>query len=303
VTYLTIYSIPKAFTDPHVSLIQRNALESWRWLGDEVEVMLMGDDPGVAEAANEYGATHVPASERNEYGTPLLDWAFREARARGAGEVLCYVNGDIVLLDDFVAALRRLPGEPHLAIGRRWDCEIRSPLDFSAGAEPLRNWARHHGVLDLGRGSDYFAYPREIDFGLPAFAVGRPGWDNWLIGRALELAMPLIDITPSVTVIHQNHDYRHVAQRPGADWEGPEADRNRTLAGRQDRYIHSPFNATHLLEPEGLRRARSLGHVRAKVEELVALRPSAAPLRWLIGRARRMSSRGDPQQDGDVGRA
>jgi hypothetical protein len=291
-TYLTLFSIPKGFSDSHVALIQGNALESWRELGDEVQVLLMGDDPGVAEAAREHGATHVADAERNEYGTPLLDWAFREARARGTGEILCYVNADIVLLDDFVAALRRLSRERWLAIGQRWNCDIRSPLDFSAGSAALGVQARREGTLDLGRGSDYFVYPREADFGLPAFAVGRPGWDNWLIGRARQLGLALIDLTPSVTVIHQNHDYGHVTQRSGADWEGPEADRNRALAGRLDRYVHTPFNATHLLTPKGLRRARSARHLRARVEEFVALRPSAEPLRRLIKLVRRVQGTG-----------
>jgi hypothetical protein len=281
-TYLTIFSIPKAFTDPHVSMIQRNALQSWRRLGDEVEVLLIGDDPGVAEAARECGATHIGGAAINEYGTPLLDWAFREAAARGSGEVLCYVNADIVLLDDFLAAVRRLPREAYLAIGQRWDCDVGSALDFSGGDASLRGWARRNGRLDLGRGSDYFVYPRRADLGLPSFAVGRPGWDNWLIGHALQVGLSLIDMTPSVTVIHQNHDYRHVAEQRGSDWEGPEAERNRQLAGWLDRYVHSPFNATYLLTPDGLRRARSPRHLRAKAEEFVALRPIATPLRRLI---------------------
>jgi hypothetical protein len=288
-TRLTLFTLPKPFTDPHISMIQRNALASWRHLGSDVEVLVMGDDPGVAEAAGEYGATHIGDAATNDFGTPLLDWAFGQAAEQGSGETLCYLNADIVLLDDFLQALSRLPHDPNLAIGQRWDCDVTTPLDFDCDGRSLAAWAREHGKLDLCRGSDYFAYPRAVDFGMPEFAVGRPGWDNWLIGRALTLGMPLIDITPSVTVIHQNHDYRHVAQRVGADWDGPEADRNRELAGTLDRYMHSPANATRVLTPQGLRRPRSLRHLRAKTEEVVALRPAAAPLRWLIRLVRRSS--------------
>ena len=284
---LTLFTIPKGFTDPHVSLIQRNALASWRALGSEVEVLVMGDDPGVAETAREFGATHVGDPATNEYDTPLLDWAFAQAALRGSGERLCYVNADIILLEDFLAATLRLPREAHLAIGQRWDCDIRAPIDFATEGRSLAPWARHSGKLDLGRGSDYFVYPKGTDFGLPPFAVGRPGWDNWIIGRTLDLGLPLIDLTPSVTVIHQNHDYGHVANRLGSDWEGPEARRNRTLGGWLDRYLHTPSNATHLLTRDGLRRARSAKHVRAKLEAFVALRPVAAPLRALIRLVRR----------------
>ena len=151
----------------------------------------------------------------------------------------------------------------------------------------MREWARRHGKLDLGRGSDYFAYPRTLDFGLPPFAVVRPGWYNWMMCRTLELGVPLIDVTPSATVIHQNHDYRHVTSRTGSDWEGPEADTNRQLAGWLDRYVHSPSNATHVLAPGGLRRARSPKHLRAKAEEALALKPAAAPVRSLVRLVRR----------------
>ena len=100
-----------------------------------------------------------------------------------------------------------------------------------------------------------------------------------MMGRTLELGYPLVDMTPVTTVIHQNHDYGHVAARSGSDWEGPEADRNRELGGWLDRYIHSPANATHMLTADGLRPARSRRHLRAKAEEFVALRPVAAPIR------------------------
>ena len=290
-TRLTIFSLPKGFVDPHITLIQRNALASWRDLGPDVEVLLMGDDPGVKEAAAEFGVTYVGDPAKNEFGTPLLDWAFREAAARGSGEFLCYVNADIILLPDFMDALARLPRTGHLAIGQRWDCDITAPLDFDSERDKLAQWAQTHGTLDLRRGSDYFLYPRHTDFGLPPFAVGRPGWDNWMMGRALEMRVPLIDITPVVTVIHQNHDYRHVAARSGSDWEGPEADRNRELAGWLERYVHTPANATRELTSGGLRRPRSPAQMRAKLEAFVSLRPAAAPLRSIVAAVRRLQGR------------
>ncbi|MCW3032496.1 MAG: hypothetical protein JWM60_841 [Solirubrobacterales bacterium] len=288
---LTVFSIPKGFVDPHISLIQRNAVRSWVGLGADVEVLLMGDDPGAAEVARELGATHVGDPAKNEFGTPLLDWAFAQAAQRGSGELLCYVNADILLLSDFLAAVRRLPAVPLLAIGQRWDCDVTEPLEFDGADAQLAAWARSAGALDRGSGSDYFVFPRDTDFGIPPFAVGRPGWDNWMMGRTLELGYPLIDMTRSTTVIHQNHDYGHVAARSGSNWEGPEADRNRELAGRIDRYVHSPANATQLLTPDRLLPARSARHVRAKAEEFLALRPAAAPLRHLLRGARRLSAR------------
>jgi hypothetical protein len=109
-----------------------------------------------------------------------------------------------------------------------------------------------------------------------------------MMGRTIELGLPLIDITASITAIHQNHEYGHVAKRTGTDWEGPEAKRNRKLGGWLETYLHTPANATHELTPTGLRRTRSLRHLRARFEAFVALRPAAAPLRRLVKLARRL---------------
>ncbi len=287
-TLLTIFTIPRSFTDSHAALMQNNALASWKHLGGDVEVLVMGDDDGVAEAAREHRAIHIGGALTNEFGTPLLDWAFATAAACASGELLCYSNADIVLLDDFLDAVKRLPDRPYLAIGQRWDADVGEPLDFAQGGAKLRAWARAHGKYDPGRGSDYFVFRRETDFGLPPFAVGRPSWDNWMMGRARQLHLPLIDMTPSVLVIHQNHDYAHVATGRDGGVEGPEAEANRRLGVAQTGlaragYYHHVANATHLLTPNGLRRALSRRHIRARIEEFVYMRPIAAPVRklWL----------------------
>ncbi len=44
--FLTIFTAPKPFTDPHIKIIQRNAIQSWMHLQD-VTVMLIGDEPGL----------------------------------------------------------------------------------------------------------------------------------------------------------------------------------------------------------------------------------------------------------------
>ena len=48
--FLTIFTAPKPFTNPHINIIQRNAIQSWMRLKD-VEVLLIGDEAGIPEAA------------------------------------------------------------------------------------------------------------------------------------------------------------------------------------------------------------------------------------------------------------
>ena len=43
---ITIFTAPKPFTNPHIDLIQRNAIQSWLHLGDDVNVVMIGNEPG-----------------------------------------------------------------------------------------------------------------------------------------------------------------------------------------------------------------------------------------------------------------
>ena len=65
---LTLFTAPKPFTDPHISMIQRNTLRNWLALGDEVKVVVIGDDPGIAEVCQEMGIRHLPDVRCNEKG-------------------------------------------------------------------------------------------------------------------------------------------------------------------------------------------------------------------------------------------
>src|SRR5512145_940722 len=97
---ITLFSAPKPFTDPHIAVIQRNAITSWTLLPD-VEVILLGEETGLAEAAKELGVKHVPNVARNESGTPLISSMFQLARENSNSDLLCIINTDMILMPDF----------------------------------------------------------------------------------------------------------------------------------------------------------------------------------------------------------
>src|SRR5438876_1017029 len=104
---LTIFTIPKPFVG-HIGEIQLNALESWIGLRDDVQVVLIGDEPGVADAAREVGVDHVGGLEKSPRGTPRLDSAFALVGTVARFPLWCLVNADIVLLEDFLPAVDRV---------------------------------------------------------------------------------------------------------------------------------------------------------------------------------------------------
>jgi len=235
---LTIFSAPKPFTNPHIATIQHNAIQSWQCLGGQAAVYLVGEEPGLAEAAAEHGVPLLAAVRRNASGTPLVSSIFDLARQAGSDSpYLAYVNGDILLLPDLLAGLQAIAaslGErPFLLIGQRWDLEVIERLDFSTGWEArLCQDVRRRGQLHRPAGSDYFVFPRSAFTEMPDFAIGRAGWDNWMIYHARHMGWPVIDGTPAVTIIHQNHDYSHL---PGGQphYNLEESQHNVKLAGGQ----------------------------------------------------------------------
>jgi hypothetical protein len=214
---------------------QRNALRSWRAVLPEGEIIVFGDVEGASELLAEVGATYRPAIACNEFGTPFISAMFAEAQRVASHSVLCYINGDIILLPDFAAAIARLAHwKTFAATGQRWDLDWEEPIDFgqSQWAEMMRARVRVQGRRHDPVAMDFFAFPRGAVGPLPEFAMGRPAWDNYLIKYLLTRRIPIVDLSPAATPIHQNHDYAHVQGGSGAAWEGPEADRNRRLASR-----------------------------------------------------------------------
>jgi len=240
-TLLTIFSTPKPFTDPHIAVIQRNAIQSWLHLGPQVEVLLVGEEQGLAEVAAEYGVRVLPQVERNASGTPLVSSIFALARAASQSPLLAYVNADILLIPELVeGALQivttlekdhpELPGL-FLLIGQRWDLDVTELTDFASGWEArLQERTLLHGQLHPPAGSDYFVFPRPAFSEMPEFAIGRAGWDNWMIYHARQQGWPVIDGTPSLLVVHQNHDYSHLPDgKPHYDLQ--ESQQNMAMAG------------------------------------------------------------------------
>lgn len=276
---LTIFSIPKPFNG-HIGTIQRNALISWTKLGSGCEVILFGDDEGVAEAAEEFGVKHVSELEKNDYGTPLLDFVFEKAQQMAKYDRVCYVNADIILLNDIVEAVKKVDLNKFLMVGQRWDLDIQELLDYQCDdwEENLRNIVETKGHLHPPAGSDYFIFPKGALGKFPPFAVGRPGWDTWVIYRGRKLGIPVIDISQAVTVIHQNHDYKHIPGGDGKSWKGPEGDTNIDLMGGWD-YVFTLCDTNWILSDCGLeKRQWRRSQLIRSLSTLPVLYPSLRPI-------------------------
>ncbi len=248
---LTIFTVPKPF-EGKIGEIQRRALASWTGLGGGVQVLLLGDEPGTAEAARDAGAEHVADLARTEHGTPRLDAAFAAADGVARHDLRCFVNADVILFDDLHSASRRVAeyADRFLIVGQTLDVE----------AAPTRADALAHGRRRGAAALDYFVFPAGLYSEVPPFAIGRACFDNWLVWRARQDAI-VVDATADVVAAHQRHDYAHVVGGKAEAYYGEEAARNLELAGGKG-HLYTLHDASHVLRGGRLRRN------------------SGAPLRW-----------------------
>lgn len=267
---ITLFSAPKPFTNPHIAMIQRNAIKSWTLLPD-VEVILLGEEQGLAEAARELGVKHISRVERNANGVPLISSMFKLARENSNSELLCIINADMVLMPDFVEAAKKVKSlrSEFVLLSQRWDYDITSPLDFAEGWQSrLREDVRKQNQLHRPAGSDFFLFPKTCYQDIPNFTIGRAGWDNWMIYKARKENWAVIDCTPSVMIVHQNHDYSHL---PGAKphYDHPETNENIRLAGGQANIRYTILDATHQLVGDTLVRPKMTSARFTRKVELV----------------------------------
>jgi len=232
-TFLTLFTAPKPFVDPHIATIQRNAIRSWLHMDEEVEVLMIGKEQGMAEAAQELGVVLLPHVSRNQQNTPLVSSIFALARENSSSPMLAYLNADILLLPGFVHIAREIARqlEKFLVVGQRWDLAVHQEMIFDPGWERrLLQQLQNEGRLHPPGGSDYFIFPRSCFTNMPPFAIGRAGWDNWMFYHARQQGWAVVNATASLQVIHQDHDYSHL---PGGEphYRLPETGENIRLAG------------------------------------------------------------------------
>jgi len=150
-------------------------------------------------------------------------------------------------------------------VGRRTDVDVKDAIVFSEDwAEKIANRARRDGKLQIARSIDYFAFSRGLYPDMPALAIGRFWWDNWLLWKARSLEAKVVDASKAVLAVHQNHDYSHTTYGPSKEemMASAECIRNARLTCEQNpgdyddgffwRYAYTIDDASYRLRPGGI---------------------------------------------------
>jgi hypothetical protein len=232
---ITIFTTAKPFLG-RAGITQRNALRSWKHLHSDVEVILFGDEDGAADMTRELGIRHEPKVERHPSGLKYIHTMFDRAQEIARHDALCYANCDIILTPDILDAARRVRAEKQnfLIVGRRWDIEVKEPLEFSniQWTDQIRARALATNNQRDEWWIDYFLFSRNLYYRkIPSFVIGRIGWDSWLTWWAKHSGAAVVDASEVVCAIHQNHDYAYHAHGKLGVWNDELSRQNFKLAG------------------------------------------------------------------------
>lgn len=244
---LTIFTAPKPFVG-QTSIIQKNAIRSWKQAAPDCKIFLFGDEEGTAQAAEELNVHCISEIRRSLHGAPLLDFIFQQATEVSEYSTLCFVNADIIFKGNFHPLVTLQP--PFLCIGESMDALVPDPIDFSNPA-----W-RNSIPQGISRGPfalDYFVFSKDLYRDIPPFRIGRARYDNWMVWKALKSRAKVIDVTPILNPTHQNHDYAHLPGGRNEAYRGADALFNQKLAGLGCYlYLYSANDARWSLTSNGL---------------------------------------------------
>lgn len=206
---ITFFATLKPF-EGLAGVIQKNAIMSWTKLWPKCEIILLGKEKGVEEISQELGLVHIPAISYEKYGKPILAELFEKAESSASNKFMCYVNGDIILTNDFIRAFEYLMPlkQKWLMVGRRRNIILEKECNFDDPhtIDELKEIAIKENRMSSHKWIDYFLYTKGMFANIPPFVIGCWRWDNWLIDKALSQRAVVIDATDVVTAIHQDHD-------------------------------------------------------------------------------------------------
>jgi len=252
---LTLYTWPKSFADDHIARIQRNAARSWLQLDPKPVILVFGDEPGVSEYCQEFGLTRVPDTMEVIDGTVRIRDMAVKAEALSDTPLYCFINADIILTSSLMKALPVISAAfTRFLLGASpWNMDIKEDLKFEPGwEEALEQRGRAQNDLRARASSDFLLYPKGFLAAAPELIIGRPYIDNGLMWYTRKRGDALIDGTPGIFSVHQDHHYKHFGEKADRKSETPGALLNiRALGGRGRLYTWA--NATDHYTKTGLR--------------------------------------------------
>lgn len=211
---ITYFTTAKDFSG-NTGIAQKNAIRSWQHSQPGCQIIIFGSSNGLEKLSKEPDITVYPSVQTSQEGTPRIDDMFMKAQQLALHSICCFINADIIVTRKFADTLREIDTAikgNYLIAGQRVDVQLDHVISFNDQWEvSFLDYVKAYGRRHAPAGSDFFAFPKgQFKPGeIPELLVGRGGWDLWMIYHGRVRNAKVIDISPTIQVVHQNHDYAH----------------------------------------------------------------------------------------------
>ena len=210
-SFLTLFTT-WVYDEEKLSLNNRT-LQNWRSLHG-INVIVFSNCSKVKLISEQAGWTVLPVI-REAAACPVLPDMFLTAQQKFRSTYYGYANGDLLFSDGLVKTLEKIYCEFEndkqiLIVGRRTNVNssLLNDIDSRLG-EAVEKYAIRYGERFQPDALDYFITNTQFPWQnfLP-LAVGRRGYDNWVLAYARLNNFTVIDASDSVTCLHQTLDWR-----------------------------------------------------------------------------------------------
>jgi hypothetical protein len=211
---ITYFTTAKDFIGK-TRVAQLNAIRSWQHSVENAQIIIFGKSEGIEELADQPGIFLHPEVKTSSEGTPHIDDMFIKAQQSAEHDICCFINADIIIPNGFaetIVEIHKALKTGYLIVGQRYDVRVDREIPFDDQWETtLNDLVRKGGRRHAPEGSDFFGFPTR-QYGqddIPGLLAGRAGWDLWMIYHGRTHRYKVVDISPTITVVHQDHDYSH----------------------------------------------------------------------------------------------
>ncbi|KAK2154772.1 hypothetical protein LSH36_258g05079 [Paralvinella palmiformis] len=210
---LTLFTTMKN-TDSR-STIHGNTLLNWASLIPDITPVLFVENntnmQWIGQA--ERSGWHIRNVSMWNQGIPILKYMFLDVLKDYSSPFYGYANADILFDRTLIANLKAFTSYENYSsklfiIGKRWNLNV-SDSDFqlidASNLTKLSELGRKNGSQFTTNAQDYFIATRSGFpwHQIPDFVVGRAGYDNWLVVKAQDWNLTVVDSSYTIMAIHQ----------------------------------------------------------------------------------------------------
>jgi len=279
---ITFFTTTKDFTGP-VAVAQENAIKSWLRSIDGAEIIIFGESNGLDRFKSEQNIILQPTVKCSQTGTPRIDDMFSTAQALASNDICCFINADIIITKKFsesVLALHNILKLNYLLVGQRYDLQVDDAINFNSTWETsLQDLLSESCTIHPPVGSDFFAFPRGQykPKDIPKLLVGRGGWDLWMIYNGRVKNMNVVDLSPTVKIIHQEHNYAHRKENFVGYAQDSEARTNIKNLPHDGTYLYTLHACNYYFKKDSLHRNIARGNLKKFITYELHLRREQRP--------------------------